>query len=96
MTEDNAVISFQPDGEYEDDARCVWTIECAAEGTVPVLTFEAFETEADYDYVEVSAVSQHHLFSKSFPHDCALYGGRSTTARTRTPRLSPMASSPAS
>lgn len=53
MTEDNAIISFQPDGNYDDDAECEWTIECEAEGTVAILEFDEFETESDYDYVKV-------------------------------------------
>ena len=54
MTEDNAIISFQPDGNYDDDAECKWTIECQAEGSVAILEFDEFQTESDYDYVKVS------------------------------------------
>ena len=49
MTEDNAQISFSTDGNYEDNARCQWIIECPNH----MLEFEEFETEADYDFVVV-------------------------------------------
>ena len=52
MTEDAAVISFQPDGNYQDDADCHWTVSCAAGGVVTIV-FEQLETEEDYDWVEV-------------------------------------------
>jgi hypothetical protein len=52
MTEDNAQISFSPDGNYEDNARCQWIIECPNH-MHPMLEFEEFETEADYDFVVV-------------------------------------------
>jgi hypothetical protein len=52
MTEDAAVISFMPDGNYQDDANCQWHVTCENGGHV-TLVFEQFETEMDYDWVEV-------------------------------------------
>jgi hypothetical protein len=52
MTEDAAVISFQPEGNYDDDNECKWTVTCVTGGPVTVV-FEQLETEEDYDFVQV-------------------------------------------
>ena len=46
MAEEAAVISFTPDGNYQDDADCHWTVSCAAGGVVTIV-FEQLETEAE-------------------------------------------------
>ena len=43
-------ITFQPNGNYGDNAACQWSIECA-NGQPPELSFTAFDTEADYDFI---------------------------------------------
>jgi hypothetical protein len=44
-------ISFMPDGDYGDNAYCIWSIQCADASTPPMLSFTQFDTEADYDFV---------------------------------------------
>ena len=44
-------ISFMPDGNYGDNAYCVWSIQCADASRPPMLSFTQFDTEADYDFV---------------------------------------------
>ena len=39
------------DGAHGGDADCRWVLSCSAAADVPTLTFESFDTEADYDYV---------------------------------------------
>jgi hypothetical protein len=43
-------ISFMPDGNYGDNAACMWSIQCA-NGQPPELTFTDFDTEANFDFV---------------------------------------------
>ena len=45
-------IAFQPDGDYGDNAACVWSITCG-NGQPPQVTFSEFATEADYDFVNL-------------------------------------------
>ena len=52
LTENGEIISFQPDGNYEDNADCRWTVSCDNGGPV-ALSLEQFETEADYDWVNI-------------------------------------------
>ena len=51
MMEDNAIIAYEPAGNYGHDERCTWHIECPM-GEVH-LTLQAFQTEADYDLVDI-------------------------------------------
>ena len=66
LTRARSHMSFA--GNYEDDARCVWTIECQAEGVHPQLSFEAFETEEAYECVSARSVASLRL-----PRCCALH-----------------------
>ena len=53
----SAVISFMPDGNYQDDAQCDWSIDCSdangGVGAMPSLTFTRLDTEAVYDVVSL-------------------------------------------
>ena len=51
MTEDNAIIDFEPEGAYEHDQRCTWHIECPRGH--PELQMQAMATEEGYDYVDI-------------------------------------------
>ena len=44
-------LSFQPDGNYQDNQNCAWTINCG--GGTPSLRFTDLDTETDYDIVSV-------------------------------------------
>ena len=48
-----AIISFKPDGNYQDDAICVWQIQCQPDQVVS-LTFLDFNTEEGYDWVSLN------------------------------------------
>lgn len=50
----SAVISYQPRGQYENNANCVWAITCPTPGDVPSFTFTALDTENGFDFVEIS------------------------------------------
>eukprot|EP01046_Picozoa_sp_COSAG06_P050012 COSAG06_NODE_7821_length_2363_cov_15.210247_3_plen_494_part_01 len=52
MEETSATIVFQPDGDYEDEQICTWTVTCAS-GLLPVFTFEQLETEGGFDFVSL-------------------------------------------
>ena len=52
MTETSASIVFQPEITPEEQTDCHWMIQCPT-GLVPVLTFESFNTEEQYDYIRV-------------------------------------------
>lgn len=43
-------ISFMPDGNYGDNAHCVWTLQCSP-SQPPSLSFTTFDTEDGYDFV---------------------------------------------
>ena len=45
-------IVFQPDGDYGDNAACVWSITCG-NGQPPQVEFSEFATETDYDFVNL-------------------------------------------
>jgi len=49
----SAVISYQPRGQYEDNANCVWAITCPNGGDVPSFTFTALDTENGFDFVSI-------------------------------------------
>lgn len=49
----SAVISYQPRGQYENNANCVWAITCPNRGDVPSFTFTALDTENGFDYVAI-------------------------------------------
>lgn len=49
----SAVISYQPRGQYEDNANCVWAITCPNRGDVPSFTFTALDTENGFDFVSI-------------------------------------------
>lgn len=53
LTASSAVISFMPDGDYEDDAQCQWRIDCSDSDAFPSVTFTRLDTEAQYDFVSV-------------------------------------------
>jgi len=54
MTEPMASISFQPDGGTQDDLTCTWMIDCSVQpGTMPTISFTAFDTESNFDFVTV-------------------------------------------
>lgn len=53
ITSPSAVISFMPDGNYEDDAQCDWSIDCSDSDASPSVTFTRLDTEAQYDVVSV-------------------------------------------
>ena len=38
-------------GEYGNSADCSWSMTCSNSTFVPTLTFTAFSTEANFDYV---------------------------------------------
>jgi hypothetical protein len=48
-----AVISFKPEGNYQDSAICVWQIQCQPDQVVS-LTFLDFNTEEGYDWVSLN------------------------------------------
>lgn len=47
-----AEVSFMPDGNYGDDAECLWMIQCP-NGQPATINFEQMQTEADYDFVNI-------------------------------------------
>ena len=49
----SAVISYQPRGQYENNANCVWAITCPNRGDVPSFTFTALDTENGFDFVSI-------------------------------------------
>ena len=49
----SAVISYQPRGQYEDNAHCVWAVTCPNRGQVPSFTFTALDTENGFDFVAI-------------------------------------------
>jgi hypothetical protein len=49
----SAVISYQPRGQYENNANCVWAITCPDRGDVPSFTFTALDTENGFDFVQI-------------------------------------------
>lgn len=53
LTAPSAVISFMPDGNYQDDAQCDWSIDCSDSDASPSVTFTRLDTEAQYDVVSV-------------------------------------------
>jgi hypothetical protein len=52
LTQGNSEISFMPDGNYGDDAACIWLISCPG-GVPPMLNLEDLDTEAGYDFVTI-------------------------------------------
>jgi hypothetical protein len=53
MNVPSAVISYQPRGQYENNANCVWAITCPNRGDVPSFTFTALDTENGFDFVQI-------------------------------------------
>merc|ERR1711924_500885 len=49
----SSTISFEPDGNYEDNSNCYWHITCPASLPTVSLDFTEFETESDWDFVRV-------------------------------------------
>ena len=46
------VVSFMPDGNYEDNAACSWLIDCAtgqANPRPPVVRITQMDVESDYE-----------------------------------------------
>jgi hypothetical protein len=52
MTSPAETIIFQPEGDYADNIQCTWSIQCPGNGS-PSLTINAFESEADYDFLNI-------------------------------------------
>jgi hypothetical protein len=53
MTQEAAVISFRPEGKYASSLHCVWSMACSNPSDVVTLSFEIFDTEALYDFVNL-------------------------------------------
>ena len=49
----SAVISYQPRGQYSNNAHCTWAVTCPNRGEVPSFTFTALDTENGFDFVAV-------------------------------------------
>ena len=48
----DTVVSFMPDGNYEDNAACSWLIDCAtglANPRPPVVRITQMDVESDYE-----------------------------------------------
>ena len=52
MTEDGADISFTAH-DYGDNADCTWIVECGSASDVVSISFEAFDTEAEFDTLAI-------------------------------------------
>ena len=51
---DNAVFQWgDGNGYYENNANCRVTATCTADGQVPQVTFTSFDTESNFDYVNI-------------------------------------------
>ena len=50
----SAVISYQPRGQYENNAHCTWAVTCPQRGQVPSFTFTQLDTEGGFDFVTIS------------------------------------------
>ena len=53
LTGNAASISYEPNGLTLDNQDCMWTITCPAAGTMPTITFNRFDTESNFDFVNV-------------------------------------------
>ena len=51
LTAHSAVVTFMPDGNYEDDSLCTWTIDCG--DSTAELRMMRLDTEVDYDLVSL-------------------------------------------
>ena len=52
----DTAVSFQPNGNYQDDATCSWTIDCRTGQThplPPVVTVTSMDIESDYDFLRI-------------------------------------------
>jgi len=47
----SGTVSFQPDGNYEDNETCDWKIMCDSGSAT--LTLTEFQTEQDWDFVDI-------------------------------------------
>ena len=53
LTVPAAVISFMPDGNYNDDDLCEWHVDCSGYGPGVTLEFTELLTELDYDVITI-------------------------------------------
>ena len=51
LTAPRETIIFQPEGNYQNNVACTWSIACSS--GQPSLTIQQFESEADYDFLTI-------------------------------------------